>query len=79
MERLAGFEEQLLRKQEKQRVSEELVRDRQSMQFDDVVAPNQLKQTDNQTQDLVDLANGTPATEQDTEKDIRKGIDSVTS
>lgn len=63
METLAGFEEQLLRKKEKQRVSEELVRDRQSKQFDDVVVPNQLKQTDNQTQDLVDLANGTPATE----------------
>ena len=47
METLAGFEDSLLKKQEKQRVSEELIRDRQSKSFDDVVAPNQLKQTDN--------------------------------
>ena len=47
METLAGFEDSLLKKQEKQRVSEELIRDRQSKSFDDVVAPTQLKQTDN--------------------------------
>ena len=47
MQTLSSFEDNLLKKEEKQRVSHELVRDRQSKSFEDVVVPKQLKQTDN--------------------------------